>query len=989
MNKILSKRKSLLMKLFEKNENDRSMVLLLLIENLFLGALIPLQVISTGMNQFIIAKNSPLRIIPVSTIIYLLIGFIIFIIYKIACKDEKKPVFVKVFIGIVIWTILNYFIFGARFEIINPLLVYEGNKPVYSIKDYLITIVMLFLAIFIPKVLFKYEKIVKDILFVIMISILAFSAMKYYNISVKITPYLNSAEKSTLLSQDEVKPIYNFSKNKKNVVVVMLDRYVGKYFERVIANYPELKEQFSGFTFYPNTISFGAQTTTGSPGLFGGYDYIPVESDKRDTENIVDKHNEALTTMPILFGENNYDVVLSNLPDVNYWDSSRPNPFRGLKNVRVASYKGRVYDESLDQGEINSVKYQTLHFIQYPFMMFMPIMFRDFIYNDGRYMLSLNSYGVNYVFLLSKIDLKIMNKKTTAKNTKRNQFIIFNNTATHEPHYLSYPDFDLTYDIKNIADSSKIKIYSDDENVTEVYSDDEGNEKVLNWKEELYDYAYYDTCVMVTKEVGKWLDYLKELEVYDNSRIIIVSDHGTPNYAWQRVFDVKQDPEAKYYSSNIAPFSTLQYNPLLLFKDFNDTEFKVSNDFMTNADTVYLASKDLIDNPVNPHTKNVISDEYKHNDKLYVAYTMWPWEPTFHWNETRHETISRLFLSVKTKNMWDVFNWDAISGFKRPICDVHKNIVLRAKTREDEKERCGKKNNIDYYECLYCGTIFYDKDGKEVIDDKNIAMSMMPHKFTNYVRNMDEDEVKHGTMTALCDYGCGAEKSIGDPDALYHHDENKIMMHGNASPTEDGYDRSECSICGKVLDSEYHVIPRIDGADLEYYNIAYDGKAKTPRVVVKDRVGDEIDKKYYKLKYENNRNVGVADVNITFKKPYEGDKKEYFNITPERLNVVEAKKKGDAVEIEVKQVKKKSDGYEIEVSNTKDFIDAKTYEGHIRKRQFITSEDIESNYKYYRVRSYNNVMLYQDIVDDSIDISVKEAIENGKIYSEWVEFEVN
>ena len=47
----------------------------------------------------------------------------------------------------------------------------------------------------------------------------------------------------------------------------MLDRAISMYVPYILNEKPELQEQFSGFTFFPNTISFGATTNIGTPGL--------------------------------------------------------------------------------------------------------------------------------------------------------------------------------------------------------------------------------------------------------------------------------------------------------------------------------------------------------------------------------------------------------------------------------------------------------------------------------------------------------------------------------------------------------------------------------------------------------------------------------------------------------------------------------------------------------------------------------------------------
>ncbi len=69
--------------------------------------------------------------------------------------------------------------------------------------------------------------------------------------------------------------------------------------------------------------------------------------------------------------------------------------------------------------------------------------------------------------------------------------------------------------------------------------------------------------------LGEWLDYLKEQGVYDNTRIIVVSDHGTYE-GWFDGFGFGEAP----YATSIEWFI-----PLLMYKDFDShgTPFDVNN----------------------------------------------------------------------------------------------------------------------------------------------------------------------------------------------------------------------------------------------------------------------------------------------------------------------------------------------------------------------------------------------------------------------------
>ena len=98
----------------------------------------------------------------------------------------------------------------------------------------------------------------------------------------------------------------------------MLDRAMGAYIPYIFNEKPELKEQFSGFTYYSNAVSFGMSTNIAIPALLGGYEYTPWELNKRDSETLVSKHNEALKVMPVLFDQNGYEVTVFDPTYANY-----------------------------------------------------------------------------------------------------------------------------------------------------------------------------------------------------------------------------------------------------------------------------------------------------------------------------------------------------------------------------------------------------------------------------------------------------------------------------------------------------------------------------------------------------------------------------------------------------------------------------------------------------------------------------------------------
>jgi CTP:phosphocholine cytidylyltransferase-like protein len=147
--------------------------------------------------------------------------------------------------------------------------------------------------------------------------------------------------------------------------------------------------------------------------------------------------------------------------------------------------------------------------------------------------------------------------------------------------------------------------------------------------------------------LGKWFDYLKQQKVYDNSRIIIASDHG-----WYLNSKLKNN----FVLPNGA--TLIMFNSLLMVKDFlddttlTDTEIKTDNVFMTQADVPYLASKDIT-NAVNPFTQSPLFHDKVDGIKIT---TVAKWEGT-DFRKYKWAIHSNQWLHVHD-NIFDPGNWE-------------------------------------------------------------------------------------------------------------------------------------------------------------------------------------------------------------------------------------------------------------------------------------------------------------------------------------------
>ena len=194
---------------------------------------------------------------------------------------------------------------------------------------------------------------------------------------------------------------------------------------------------------------------------------------------------------------------------------------------------------------------------------------------------------------------------------------------------------------------------------------------------------------------------------------------------------------------------------------------------------------------------------------------------------------------------------------------------------------------------------------------------------------------------------------------------NKVIIYGYADSTAEAFAK-EYGYQFKLIGEE-----EIPGEDLSQGTITketiklsrssytYDGKAKKPKVVVKDKFGKTIKKEYYKVTYKNNKNVGLATVKIQLIGAYTGTIKTTFSIKPPLSTITKAEKTENGFRVQWKGVKASQiDGYEIQYSTDKKF------KKENRKRVFVNQSNAvkktikagkkEKQY-YVRIRSYKVV----------------------------------
>lgn len=489
--------------------------------------------------------------------------------------EKIQSLIAALYTSLLFCAIVNIFVFSGNYGSMDITLKFIGGIEAQSKLFILINLIISIIIFIIPFILFRFN-LDKIVSYISLIAVISFTGLSIVNIS-KISKEYTSFTQSHQINQDEVSTKFHITKNGKNVVIIMLDRSESSYFEHILNDNPSLKNTFSGFTYYPNTISFNGHTLMASPALYGGYEFTPNEMNKKDNMLLSEKHNQALLTIPrILTEQSDFVATMYDTSWGNYSYIADMNFVNGYEKIKGGVLNGRYtgdlkttlkdYDVSEVQNSIN----RNLFFVS--LFREVPAILRPAIYYKGSWWASEEATDIDD-FLDWYSSLYYMDKLTDF-DSQNNNLIIYTNEATHSN--------------TNISNLNLIN----------------GNIEFKN-NENGYEINY--ACI---EAIGNWLNLLKENDAYDNTRIIIVADHG---------IGYGPTSDEKYTTSKINGFAKDHLNPLLLVKDFNENgSLKTDNTFMTNADTPTLAVSGLVENPISPFTGNVLSNASK-NDGVYVT----------------------------------------------------------------------------------------------------------------------------------------------------------------------------------------------------------------------------------------------------------------------------------------------------------------------------------------------------------------------------------
>jgi hypothetical protein len=533
-----------------------------------------------------------------SSILFYLILFFIgsillsYFIFKILPKKIRYFTLVLISFGAlsgVYFSFINPFELGALTSLNIPHFPIAVNET----DDKLLSIYILFSLFVVFFIIFN--KIQKILVFFFILSNLILSIQTLYNAISPNNETKKMVYKNELIQdkkeieelKSKLSEIYSFS-TESNVIVIMMDMFQGNLFADIIENEPTLKKELDGFIYYPNTLSYGKYTHHSITAIAGGADFTIEEMNNKLKEKNISIKQQS---------ENAYYKMIDKTKLYGYSYSAVYPQFTSCSSIQkydknAKCSKKPIYDKNLLL-KYNQLLYNadftqvqvSLAFAQISFVFSVPHRLKNNI---------TRKVGSNPIlFYLEKITQYSQMRNMidlSSNNSSKPTFKFFQNTLTHDLWMMN----------KNC--------------------------KVINKNMDGYD-GFYTSAKCSIYFLKDFFDKLKKLKIYDNTKIIIVSDHGRFNMA------------TKNYN---LPMSTA--SALLLVKDFNSKDsLKTSMNLMTNIDTYSLALSGISNNEES--NLDMIINYNSKRELHHVVET----EP---WNSYNIKEIYKIKENIFNKKNW-------------------------------------------------------------------------------------------------------------------------------------------------------------------------------------------------------------------------------------------------------------------------------------------------------------------------------------------------
>ena len=463
--------------------------------------------------------------------------------------------------------------------------------------------------------------------------------------------------------------------------------------------------------------------------------------------------------------------------------------------------------------------------------------------------------------------------------------------------------------------------------------------------------------------------------------------------------------------ANFWPLGALDH----IKSDFNSGLKSCSLIYQIPSDA-QLKSGDTVAFQVLDENGNVLADDNTETQRYTTVSIQYKFEDGSEIPNTAGGTFTvpygtKLDLTP-AKTLYD-YEFIKVDGLNKPIVSDGTVVTYYYKNKNEEHTHnltlvaakaatCTTAGNSAYYTCDGCDKWFADATGSVEITDKTSVKIPAPGHTAG--TEWKSDDTNHWHECSRChdkkdeaahDYGsdnvcdtCGYYKTVP-------HTHNLTLVAAKAATcTESGKEAYyKCEGCGKfyedvlgtkeitdlaswgniakIAHTTKQTVTKASSIKLKATSLTYNGKVRTPKVIVKDRTGKTLVKNTdYTVSYAKGRKyVGKYAVKITFKGKYSGTKTLYFTIKPKATSISSLKAGSKKFTVKWKKQATQTTGYQVQYSASSKFSKAKTVTVGKNKTTSKSVSKLSAKKKYYvRVRTYK---------------TVKVNGKNIKLYSGW------
>ena len=452
--------------------------------------------------------------------------------------------------------------------------------------------------------------------------------------------------------------------------------------------------------------------------------------------------------------------------------------------------------------------------------------------------------------------------------------------------------------------------------------------------------------------------------------------------------------------ANFWPLGALDH----IKSDFNSGLKSCSLIYQIPSDA-QLKSGDTVAFQVLDENGNVLADDNTETQRYTTVSIQYKFEDGSEIPNTAGGTFTvpygtKLDLTP-AKTLYD-YEFIKVDGLNKPIVSDGTVVTYYYKNKNEEHTHnltlvaakaatCTTAGNSAYYTCDGCDKWFADATGSVEITDKTSVKIPAPGHTAG--TEWKSDDTNHWHECSRChdkkdeaahDYGsdnvcdtCGYYKTVP-------HTHNLTLVAAKAATcTESGKEAYyKCEGCGKfyedvlgtkeitdlaswgniakIAHTTKQTVTKASSIKLKATSLTYNGKVRTPKVIVKDRTGKTLVKNTdYTVSYAKGRKyIGKYAVKITFKGKYSGTKTLYFTIKPKATSISSLKAGSKKFTVKWKKQATQTTGYQVQYSASSKFSKAKTVT--VGKNTTVSKKisKLSGKKKYYvRVRTYKTVKI--------------------------------